>query len=203
MAEEIGEEDVSTSSRLPSIWHLLPTLLQNLQTNNRALESPQDTWPTIGRRHLRFAGLLMTFHQVFEKKRNLGNFLEVKTAIDQLTSQVRMLDTDIAYYRHLYCKSLPNNHFLTLCFDTFRERSTAYFGASKLSPLDRPLELPKAHDSVGCLGLTDVLIHHCRGKHPIHSDWAFTRRCPRPIVLEDLNSYKETYIVDILYIADN
>ena len=30
---------------LKSIWHHMPTLQQDLQTKNRALESPQDTWP--------------------------------------------------------------------------------------------------------------------------------------------------------------
>ena len=53
-AEEKGEGDVSTSSRLPSIWHLLLTLQQDLQIKNVAIESPQDTWPTIRRRHPRF-----------------------------------------------------------------------------------------------------------------------------------------------------
>ena len=42
----------------PPIWHLL--LQQALQIKNRALESPQDTWPTlIGRRHPRFERPLM------------------------------------------------------------------------------------------------------------------------------------------------
>ena len=58
-AEEKGVGNVSTSSRLPSIWHLLPALQQDLQINNRAIESPQDTWPTIGRRRPRFEGLLL------------------------------------------------------------------------------------------------------------------------------------------------
>ena len=46
-AEEKEEGDVSPSSRLRSIWHLLITQQQDLQIKNRALESPQDTWPTI------------------------------------------------------------------------------------------------------------------------------------------------------------
>ena len=47
------ERDVSTSSRLPSVWHLLP--------KNRGLESPQGTRLTSRRRHPPFEGpLLMT-----------------------------------------------------------------------------------------------------------------------------------------------
>ena len=62
-AQEKIEADISTCSRLPSIWHLLPTLQQDPHIKNWTLESPQDTWSTTERHHPRYNGLMMIWNQ--------------------------------------------------------------------------------------------------------------------------------------------